>query len=75
MGRKELESGREPVYKGYPGASPDAGVVELADARDSKSRARKGVRVRPPPPAPLPLPLRGAQREGVEREATARAKA
>jgi hypothetical protein len=29
-----------------------AGVVELADARDSKSRARKGVRVRPPPPAP-----------------------
>ena len=29
-----------------------AGVVELADARDSKSRVRKGVRVRPPPPAP-----------------------
>ena len=29
-----------------------AGVVELADARDSKSRVRKYVRVRPPPPAP-----------------------
>ena len=29
-----------------------AGVVELADARDSKSRGRKAVRVRPPPPAP-----------------------
>ena len=29
-----------------------AGVVELADARDSKSRVRKNVRVRPPPPAP-----------------------
>ena len=31
---------------------PYAGVVELADARDSKSRVRKDVRVRPPPPAP-----------------------
>ena len=31
---------------------PHAGVVELADARDSKSRVRKDVRVRPPPPAP-----------------------
>ena len=30
-----------------------AGVVELADARDSKSRGRKAVRVRPPPPAPV----------------------
>ena len=30
-----------------------AGVVELADARDSKSRVRKDVRVRPPPPAPM----------------------
>ncbi len=30
----------------------NAGVVELADARDSKSRVRKDVRVRPPPPAP-----------------------
>ena len=27
-------------------------MVELADARDSKSRVRKNVRVRPPPPAP-----------------------
>ena len=27
-------------------------MVELADARDSKSRVRKDVRVRPPPPAP-----------------------
>src|SRR5688572_31381304 len=29
-----------------------AGVAELADARDSKSRTRKSVWVRPPPPAP-----------------------
>ena len=29
-----------------------AGVVKLADARDSKSRSLRGVRVRPPPPAP-----------------------
>ncbi len=29
-----------------------AGVVELADALDSKSSVRKDVRVRPPPPAP-----------------------
>ena len=29
-----------------------AGVVELADARDSKSRLRKKVRVQLPPPAP-----------------------
>lgn len=33
-----------------------AGVVELADARDSKSRVRKDVRVRPPPPAPRKKP-------------------
>ena len=33
-----------------------AGVVELADARDSKSRVRKDVRVRPPPPAPSESP-------------------
>ena len=30
-----------------------AGVVELADAPDSKSGARKGVGVRPSPPAPI----------------------
>ena len=29
-----------------------AGVAELADAPDSGSGARKGVRVRLPPPAP-----------------------
>ena len=29
-----------------------AGVVELADALDSKSCVREDVRVRPPPPAP-----------------------
>ena len=29
-----------------------AGVMELVDAPDSKSGARKGVRVRFPPPAP-----------------------
>src|SRR5512134_1481500 len=28
-----LETRREPVYKGNPGACPEAGVVELADAR------------------------------------------
>jgi hypothetical protein len=50
-----FESEREPVYKECPGrAAPDgAGVVELADARDSKSRVRKDVRVQVPPPAPL----------------------
>ena len=37
---------------------PHAGVVELADARDSKSRVRKDVRVRPPPPAPKNQHLR-----------------
>ena len=49
-----LESAREAVYKGCPGrAAPDsAGVVELADARDSKSRVREDVRVQVPPPAP-----------------------
>src|SRR5512140_1665811 len=48
-------------------APDDAGVVELADARDSKSRVRKDVRVQVPPPAPPPFSLRGAQREGLER--------
>ena len=49
-----LESAREAVYKECPGrvAPDDAGVVELADARDSKSRVRKDVRVQVPPPAP-----------------------
>ena len=48
-----LESAREAVYKECPGrdAPDDAGVVELADARDSKSRVRKDVRVQAPPPA------------------------
>ena len=39
-----------------------AGVVELADARDSKSRVRKDVRVRPPPPAPKSRSAIGAAR-------------
>ena len=39
-----------------------AGVVELADARDSKSRVRKDVRVRPPPPAPKSRRAIGAAR-------------
>ena len=30
-----------------------AGMAELADARDLKSRSRKGVRVRPPLPADM----------------------
>ena len=49
-----LESSREAVYKECPGraARDGAGVVELADARDSKSRVRKDVRVQVPPPAP-----------------------
>ena len=49
-----LESAREAVYKECPGraARDGAGVVELADARDSKSRVRKDVRVQVPPPAP-----------------------
>ena len=42
-------------------------MVELADARDSKSRVRKDVRVQVPPPAPPPFSSRGAQREGLER--------
>src|SRR4030066_2519187 len=49
-----------------------AGVVELADARDSKSRGRKAVRGRPPPPAPVfsqsrsmgVEPASGAERQG-----------
>ena len=50
-----LESAREAVYKECPGrdARDGAGVVELADARDSKSRVREDVRVQVPPPAPL----------------------
>jgi len=36
----------------YPVINP-AGVAELADARDLKSRGRKAVWVRSPPPAAL----------------------
>ena len=35
-----------------------AGVVELADAPDSKSGGSDTMRVRPPPPAPKKLVLR-----------------
>ena len=41
--------GRAVYLRGTPGR---AGVVKLADARDSKSRDLRVVRVRPPPPAP-----------------------
>ena len=37
-----------------------AGVAELADARDSKSRVFTDVRVRPPPPAPQRILSRAA---------------
>ena len=74
-----LESARETVYKECPGrdAPDNAGVVELADARDSKSRVRKDMRVRPPPPAPGesqgsgkspgPFSFEPGAQEGVER--------
>ena len=38
---------------GWRRISVSAGVAELADARDLKSRSRKGVWVRSPPPAPF----------------------
>ena len=41
---------RRAVY--LRGSPSRAGVVKLADARDSKSRDLRVVRVRPPPPAP-----------------------
>ena len=67
-----LESSREAVYKECPGqaARDGAGVVELADARDSKSRVRKDVRVQVPPPAPFKnaqLHLLGYRRGGCFR--------
>ena len=42
---------------GLPSAR--AGVAELADARDSKSRVPRDVWVRPPPPALSERPLTG----------------
>ncbi|MBP2679549.1 MAG: hypothetical protein H6Q82_2614, partial [Deltaproteobacteria bacterium] len=51
-------------------ARDGAGVVELADARDSKSRVRKDVRVQVPPPAPFKntqLHLPGYRRGGCFR--------
>src|SRR3954452_10209320 len=42
---------KEPFLQVVIGFAPQAGMAELVDARDSKSRVRKGVRVRPPLPA------------------------
>jgi hypothetical protein len=43
----------------FGGISPsDAGMVELADAADSKSADRKVMGVRPPLPAPLLKPVK-----------------
>ena len=41
-----------------------AGVMELADVRDSKSRGGDTVRVRPPPPAPNLKPLQTQRLQG-----------
>ena len=46
------------VFKGGLYMWP-AGMAELADARDLKSRSRKGVRVRPPLPAVKELEYTG----------------
>ena len=49
---KPLYSGSNPLA-----ASKNAGMAELADARDLKSRDRKVMRVRPPLPAPFLLQI------------------
>src|SRR3954469_3467316 len=53
---------KEPFLQVVIGFAPQAGMAELADARDSKSRVRKGVRVRPP------LPALSARREPLPEE-------
>ena len=55
------------MYKECPGraALDEAGVVELADARDSKSRVREDVRVQVPPPAPINTWVGGFPRQPI----------
>ncbi len=50
------------AFSGYISHLIDAGVAELADARDSKSRSPWGVWVQVPPPAFLFFPTNAIYR-------------